>query len=214
MIRLLFKPFLLLLMVMPSACITTKLDSYPKTIGYSRGETIAFSQSFKNVSRYATEDLMDWTNQTFEKKLSSLSRIDFWDADYKTRQYGILLSQIDVNDRKQLKVVYEKVGIKYMLVNQVMLHENSLAEEGSPDYKTPKVSLYLQLIDFEHGLVIWRCTTKVSIGPLEIQKEDGSSSVHQVLGSYRAFYKAYHKSIKKLIKGFGKPIERDESQIE
>ena len=197
-------------MVMPSACISTKMDSYPKTIGHSDGETIVFSQSFKNVSQSATEGLIDWTTQKFEKELPSLSRVDFWDADYKTRQYGISLSQVDVNNSKQLKVVYEKTGIKYMVVNQVFMQDNSFAPEGSPDYKRPRASLYLQLIDFKHGLVIWRCTTKVSIGPLEIQQEDGSNSVHQVLGSYTAFNKAYHKSIKKLIKGFGKPIESDE----
>lgn len=187
------------LFLLLSGCTTVKIDSHPDYLGYYAGESILFANSFQGVPKNYSNRLVLWTSNRFERKIPLLKQLNFEDTDYMARQWGISLIDLDVKNPKRLKFIYEKVGINYMIINQVSLSEQT---SGSLDDSTTySATLRLQLVDFKNGLVIWKSDVEVNIGSLIIRDDDVPYSFN-FSSSVSAFGKAYSKSIKQLIKSF------------
>ncbi len=188
-----------LLFLLFSGCVSVKIKAHPDYLGYYTGETILFSDSFQGISRNYSDHLVSWTGKKFEKNLPLLLQLNYQDTDFMARQWGISINDIDVTNPKQLKFIYEKVGINYMIINQVSLSE--YGPTNFDDSTTYSATLRLQLIDFKNGVVIWKSDVKVNIGSLIIMDDDQPYSFN-FSSSVSAFDKAYRKSIKRLIKSF------------
>lgn len=190
-----------LLFLLFSGCVSVKIKAHPSYLGFYEGEVILLATTFQGVPHSSAIYFSSWSKKMFSKNLPLLKYANYEDCDFLARQFGISLAEVEVMNPHYLKSVYEKVGVNYMLVNQLKLKSNSLVDFNSPDYLVREANLQLQLIDLKNAQVIWTCESKVQIAPLII-KDDDRTYPYNLSSSVSAFDKAYRKSIKRLIKSF------------
>lgn len=148
------------------------------------------------------QNLTQWANENIQKKIPSLSTINYWDAVFNLKQYGIQLPSFQSYDTTNLEIIYKSIGAKYILLGKIIsTKENIYNELSNPNYQVREARLQFKLIDSVSKTVIWHCSSRVRVSPL-IQSEDEQKYYYNVTSSSYAVNKAYRKSIKKLIKAF------------
>lgn len=194
-----------ILLTIGTACSTTntKITSYPNKVGYKRNEYILIAPLEKIVEIQSAE-LMSMTNTQFGEKFFLLNIVNYWDVQYKSKQFGIVLPSFNnYYDSANLNLILDKLNINYMLLSTVhRIDENDVDGIGNPDYLAREAVVSLQLLDLKNKTIVWRCTTRVRASPLTIKSKDNSQkySVNVLSAKDYAVNKAFKKSIKRLMR--------------
>ncbi len=198
------RQILVILLTIGTACSTTstKITSYPKKAGYKRNEYILIAP-LEKISETQSSELMSWANAQFVEKFFLLKSVNYWDVQYKSRQFGIVLPSFNNYDTANLDLILEKLNINYIVLSAVhRIDENDVDGIGNPDYLAREAVVSLQLLDLKNKTIVWRCTTRVRVSPLTINSPSDSQeySVNALSAKGYAVNKAFKKSIKRLVR--------------
>lgn len=177
----------------------TKITSSPKRIGFKVNETILISP-LPQINDVENEQLMDWTNELFKNRMLWVKTINYWNAQYNSKQYGIELPTFNNYDSVNYKVLNERLGIDFiMLCTLSDFKENYDNELNNSNYQRREVTVSFQLLDLKSKTTIWHCTTRIFANPFKVNGDTQQYSINIFSGSF-AINKAYKESIKKLMK--------------
>lgn len=177
----------------------TKIASSPKRIGFRMNETILISPLIQ-IDDGQNEQLMGWANELFKDQMFWVKTINYWDAQYNSKQYGIELPTFNNYDSANFNVLNERLGIDFILLCTLSdFKENYDNELNNPNYQRREVMVSFQLLDLKSKTIVWYCTTRVFANPFKVNGDTQQYSINILSGSF-AINKAYKESIKKLIK--------------
>lgn len=195
----------IMLLAISTACTTTstKITSYPTKVGFKRNESILIGP-LEHIPEAQSQELMSWAHNEFTQKFFILNSVDYWDAHYNFKQFGIIMPSYNRYDTTNFELILKKLNINYILMSTVDgIDEND--DEGigirNPDYLSREVIIGLQLLDLKNRTIVWHCTTRVRASPLTIKSADNTEkySANVLTAKNYGVNKAFKKSIKRLM---------------
>lgn len=196
---------LVILLAISTACTTTRtrITSYPTKVGFKRNEYILIGP-LERIPEAQSEELMSWARAEFTQKFFVLNSVNYWDAHYNFKQFGIIMPSFNRYDTANFELILKKLNINYILLSTVNgIDEND--DEGigirNPDYQAREAIISLQLLDLKNRTIVWHCTTRVRASPLTVKSADNTQqySANVLTAKNYGVNKAFKKSIKRLM---------------
>jgi hypothetical protein len=172
-----------MVLIVSCGCTTSQVNTYPKLIGHKNGEKILICDLEGSDMEAYHQNLTQWTNENINKKLPSLSTINYWDAVFNLKQYGIQLPSFESFDTTSLDMIYQSIGVKYILIGKIIsTKENILNELSNPNYQVREATLQFRLIDSVNKTVVWHCSSRIQVSPF-IQSKENQKYYYNVTSS-------------------------------